>query len=436
MSKTRTILRYCLVTLLLCSAGLTVYLWPYRPVLLVKRDFQKMEMEGIDRLDEEKRMLMTSYMKSDQIGSFMISSGRMHGYNTNTGECTWNQPKPRSAYPFQSKLSDSLERRWSVSFNQTDDTLQIFESENRKLLKSIPTPELPQNPHHFETGFSRNDKLLWIRMGRTVRLFETNTFSMIHEMVLESKFIALDPNIAYLRDGVAIDISDDGKLLTIADRNMGDVAVVDLTTKQQHAIPKANMAKILADQRTVLAFKMNEQGAIARPPVYHRLGTAGQWETVPHLKSDSCSEHFLCMNDRFFVTFQKPASVSQSTFFWKWIPDSYRAKLADILGLLQFKVPFTVWSAESGDVLHRFTLSLPGTMEPNGSHSFNRVNAHADVISSDGTLLGLSDTASLSLWNIPPRRHWSCWVVTGSFVLLAVWCGWRRRVKVSAKPQG
>lgn len=432
MSKTRTILRYCLVTLLLCCAGVTVYLWPYRPVLLVNRDFQKMEMEGIVRLDEQQKRLITNYWKLEK-----SVTNHFHSYDTISGvSTTINKENPLkvSIFPFDSHYRFSSNGTWVTTFYRNANTLDIIDTSTGQSIKSIQMSELSFTPDQLDAGFSHNCKYLWHRVGRSVFVYETTTFSLLHELSIRPQFITLEPKIIYLSAGIDIDISDDGKLLTIADKNLDVVGLVDLTTKQQHTIPNANMANILADQRTVLAFKMDEHGVIATQPIYYCLGTTSQLETVAHARSDSCVGHFLCMNDRFLVTFQKTASVARSPFYWKWVPDNYRAKLADTLGLLQVKVPFTVWSTENGEATNRFTLSLPGTMEKNGWQSFNRVNAHADVISSDGTLLGLSDTASLSLWNIPPRRHWSCWVMTGGFTMLALWCGWPRRGKVATKP--
>jgi hypothetical protein len=436
MSKTRTIIRYCLVVLLLCCAGLTVYLWPYRPVLLVKRDFQKLEMEAILRLDDSKQQLVTSHMElvPSHIKGWQVQQDSILHYDSRTGECTARSAKPLTSTPF-GPLCYSSNGLWLTYFNHSDNTLGIYHPEKHQLIKNLPAAGISIEPHHTAVGFSKNAKYLWSRIGHSLFLYETDTFSLLHEIQIEPQFVSLKPRIVHLRDGVVIDISDDGKQLTIADKNLDVVGLIDLTTKQQHTIPNANMANILTDQRTVLAFKMDEHGVIAKQPVLYRVGRTDQLVTVSNPLSNSCTGHFLCMNDRFLVTFQQPASVTEEPFFWKWIPQGYHAKLKELMGLFQFKVPFTVWSAESGDVLHRFTLSLPGTMNMNGSHSFNRVNSHADVISSDGTLLGLSDTASLSLWNIPPRRHWSCWVVAGGFVLLAMWCGWPRRGTVlAAKP--
>ena len=59
------------------------------------------------------------------------------------------------------------------------------------------------------------------------------------------------------------------------------------------------------------------------------------------------------------------------------------------------------------------------------------MNGHYKVkASSDGLLLAVEDNQELSLWDIPPRRSVTCWLVCGGVGVLALLLAWsgRRRV--------
>ncbi len=430
MSKTRTILRYCLVALLLSCAVVTVYLWPYRPVLMVKRDLQKSEMESIVHLDEAKQLLVTHFLKFEKGGP-----NKLLGYDTNTGECSWESENKLNVGQFHPVSTRSANGQWTLKFNHSSDTLDVYDNASQQIIKKLPAPELPAHPHQQAAGFDSSDKYVWVRIGNTVRVYETSTFSSPIDLSINPNWIIAQPDVIYLNKPYDLDVSENGKYLIVADRNRNSVGLIDLKSKREFELQQANVALFLPDNRTIFTVKISPHGHLESAPHSYRMNENHQLEILPMPGFHKYQGNFVTMNRRFLVTYQPPKGISQLPAIGKWIPQKYHAKLIDMLGLLQFNVAFTVWSTETGQKLHQFTLSLPGTMEPNGSLSFNRVNPHADVISSDGTLLGLSDTASLSLWNIPPRRHRSCWAVAGGFVLLALWCGWRRKV-LAAKSQG
>src|SRR5450432_2056526 len=52
-------------------------------------------------------------------------------------------------------------------------------------------------------------------------------------------------------------------------------------------------------------------------------------------------------------------------------------------------------------------------------------------ISSDSLLLAMEDNDELCLWDIPPRRSTTCWLVCCSVACLAFWLAWPRKVKLA-----
>ncbi len=108
----------------------------------------------------------------------------------------------------------------------------------------------------------------------------------------------------------------------------------------------------------------------------------------------------------------------------KWIPFSLRDKLETFLALGWKNLAYHVTSIDAGSGRTRDNFIL----RVKNSHpaiEFDNIR-----VSPDGMLLALKGDAELSLWDIPPRRSFTYWLVCCSVAFLAFWLAWPRKAKV------
>ncbi len=212
-------------------------------------------------------------------------------------------------------------------------------------------------------------------------------------------------------------ISSDEHYLAVG-TGMGDIAVFDLTAGQAIGhITHSEIPQFLPDSKVL----------ISTPRIY-QTGKA-QWYVIDSdtIKPLSLSHPMdfefqgLAISPGLLLTFRWDRATTRT--LPKWIPSSIREKLEAALGWKKLTYFVTSMDTSSGrvrdDFIFRVRMYHPA-VEP--------VNIR---LSPDGMLLAFKEDAELSLWEIPPRRSFTCWLVCCGIGIIALLLAWPRRVKQS-----
>jgi len=97
-----------------------------------------------------------------------------------------------------------------------------------------------------------------------------------------------------------------------------------------------------------------------------------------------------------------------------WMPEFIRPTLKSLFD--KWKRPLTVksWNINTGKQFKECQVAYLGGL--------------MTKVSFDGSLMTIEDNDDLSLWDLPPRRSTTCWLISSTLALLALWLAYPRRI--------
>ncbi len=395
MKRTWQAGRVILAFLLLSMTGLAFYAWQRGPRWHIRT-------EQVIGFDLQQGLLFTTNGKIQQTGVQF----ELHGFDLMTGEQLVAKPilleKPDPTFP----------TKWQAILSSDGSTMVCYDSISSILVFDVrgECQQLFSIKQIIDSiALSSHGELLAIRSLDDVQVWDRRTGKIMYRLNRAAKTVGRFSEIGLVRcHPEYLQFSGDGRYLAVGG-NEAAIDVFDMTTGQALGhCPDSLVPCFLPDNRTL----------IAMPAI---LGTGKvQWYQLEEVtikplalsrQIDPLIERLLGASPKQLLTFQRNSTPRRN--LPTWLPAPLRANLETALGWTNHNLFIQSTNTSTGEVRDEFILRTNG-----------RVDSR---ISPDGLLLALEEHKELYLWDIPPRRSSTCWLVCISFTLIALWIGWPRR---------
>lgn len=385
--------RVILGVLLLSVAGVALYVWPTGPRWSIERE----EALGFD-LNEGLLYTICTRNSSNE--------NELHGFDLRTGQ-------RKVSFPL-SHNGETKEPRTDAILSADGSTLAVNFG-----LASWGIYDVHKNCQYQFTvneslityaNLSPKGSLFALLDGDHVQVWDCRTGKMRHQLLMPAGMIFPkimgDPLDKYLN------FSDDERYLAVSGDD-GSTAVIDLSSELYLGQrPKGQMALFRPDNKTLITLP-----GLFHPGKYHWHQIDGdKLISLPTAKEeDSEQENLMASCPLVFLTF--PYVTGPDRKLPAWTPDMLRSKLESILGWPKITLTVKSFDAETGRMQNQFSVRI---RESIGSQP---------RLSSNGLLLAIEDNYKLSLWDIPPHRSTTSWLVCSGVALFAMWLVYPRRLK-------
>ncbi|MFT3881686.1 MAG: WD40 repeat domain-containing protein [Gemmatales bacterium] len=394
--------RVILAVLLLCLAGVGFYAWPRGPRWQVERE----QALGFDL---KQGLLFTINGNKQQSND----QCELHGLDLATGERRISKSIDLKGanwvFPTQCSAVLSADCSTIACYVDIESSIQVFDVRQECKRLFIADQFIIDS-----IGLSSHGELLAINSLERVYVWDCRTGQIKYQQRISgankhySRMELFRSHTEYLQ------FSDDGRYLAVGSDEDCVVVFDMLTGREIGKCPDSRIPLFLPDSRTL----------IAMPDI---LGAGKvQWyqieeEAVKPLTLsrdiDPLLERLVGTSPKQFLTVREWDSAPGRTLP-TWIPVSLRDRVNAALDWTKHTLYIQSISNSTGLVRDEFPL---------------RVNSFVECkITPDGLLLAMEEYDSLSLWDLPPRRSLTCWLICSSLAAFALWIGYPRRQKVVA----
>jgi len=398
--------RIILAMLLLTVIGVAFYVWPKGPRWRIERE----QPVGFDL----KRGLL-----------FAIDTSRkpeeweLHGIDLETGKrqvtlpITFSDVHPINDPFWRFCFSADCSKLLGVDIIRGQYDIIDLENQGRRL------------PHSYHggidnIGMSANGELVGTRINEHVQILETRTGKLKRqlEMPKESMFFGFG------RKGHAafpdqLKFSNDRRYLAVSS-DQESVIVFDLSTGRQIGeCQGATHPLFLPDNKTLLTFSnhlltKDGEGMIIK---WFKL-EGDQIRPMPQVVMFS-QEWVLVADAANVISFRVHRPGDSGFKLPDWLPRSLQNKLNDLINLIDSKVIIRAIDSSTGQTQCEFGIRVQD------------LGRFTTKVSPDGMVLASQGVEHLALWDLPPRRSLTCWLVSSSLAAFALWLAWPRRRRVS-----
>ena len=408
MKRTWRAGRVILAVLLLSLVGVASYVWPRGPRWQVEREAHSGFSLKPLCFDLAKNLLFAFRVQNTE------DQFELLGFDLTTGA------KRVSRQLIFSKPERSVQTTWHAILSADCSTLvcyngvsffQIFDV--RQQCQRLFSFNWDKIDSIESIGLSFHGELLAIHKNFEVQVWDCQTGKIKRRLSMPSGTVSKIHEGRMLLHPEYLKFSKDGRYLAVG----GDedaIAVFDLNAEQAIAVcPNSRIPLFLSDSRTLIAI----------PPIYN--SKKGCWYQLDGSKVtpsqitmtlDPEKEYLLGASDARLLTGTWDHSDRWS--FPEWIPESLRDKLEVAMGRKKYRLQIRSCNSTTGQVCDEFVLQVS--------------DREVATVSPDGLLLALKNYDHISLWDIPPRRSLTCWLVCISFALIALWIGYPRRQKAQS----
>ncbi|HQR09368.1 MAG TPA: WD40 repeat domain-containing protein [Gemmatales bacterium] len=395
--------RILLAVLLLVLAILLFYYWPIGPRWEVANE----EPLGFDLT---KGLLYT-------VNSKPIPSGdtfRLFGYDLASGQRLVNLPlelsnQDASDHPNWSALL-SADSKKLVCWTDSGQGIVVFDiAQDARRLFGFK----PGNIFVDSIGFSADGKLLAFRNAYEVHVWDCTTGKLQQTLKMPNGTITGYRSGIWVTHLDQMQFSHDNQYLAVGGE-INEVVVFHIASGRvigQCVGSKVSLFE--TDGKTLINLPaVFQSGHLQRFEIQGGALITSPSPESPEIEQD----RLLTANLHSILTFQPILETPKP--LPEWIPRVVRDYLTSLRG--RPKIIFNIKSSDThtGQLQQEFALRAANISNP--------------LLSSDGSYLAIMDYAQLCLWDIPPRRSLTCWLVCIGMAALAFWLAWPRRMKQSS----
>lgn len=409
--------RVILAVVLLCVAGVGFYVWPRGPRWVIPFDtmagvgFTQIAQERPVGFDLKRGLLFTTKHLLDNKGF------ELHGFELSSGELKVNVPipienitTPNGPHDWSSLLSE--DGSTLICWNTWGFIIQVFEVHQQ--CRSLCTIKMPSSSMD-SISLSCHGELLAFRHDDDVQLWNCKEGKIIRHLTMPAETIERLRFSSYRfpHGPEGLQFSGDSQHLAVA----GDIkGTVVFETASGQVIGQCQIGWIphfLTGNKTLLVFPGRiSPGELKRYEIEQQ-----KLKQLTHtLKIESSALLLGAGKDRFFT-----CSIEEIENKMKspaWIPATIREWIDSMYWKMNRPLTVKAWDASSGQLADEFQITYKVSV--------------LSYVSPDGLYLAIEDSNELALWDLPPRRSLTCWLICSSLAAFAFWIGWSRRRKVSS----
>ena len=399
MKRTWRAGRVILAVLLLSLIGAAFYVWPMGPRWAVERE----RPLGFDL----KHGLLFTINYLDDTHDY-----ELHGYDLASGQRTKSMPLglteryPSDHPKWMAILSEDCSRL--ACWNESDQSIMVLDVHQESLhIFSCKTGHISVD----SISLSCDGSLLAFRGYDEVQIWDCTTGTIKKSLKMPVGTTVNFRTNYWVCRPYRMEFSNDGRFLAVGGDHLG-IVVFDIESGLEIGqCPNAWMPHFLPDNKTLMTLTDRDLGSDVN---WYELGQQ-KLNHLPRVLQDETNKVEVLGVSRNWL-FTVVHIGRQSLALPSWVPVSIRQLVESLFKKVRQAVIIKTWDSNTGKLFEERKVTIWAELP-------------VLTIAPDGLKMAVEDNKDLSLWDIPPRRSLTCWLICISFALIALWAGYPRRQK-------